>query len=549
MKKYQRLFSVLMIITLLFPSIQSPIKAAEGDEENERDIPDMTLGDWSFDDFGSNTGDDKNPDTIIHDDGSVTLEASGGKISSSVDGISFYNQEIPADTNFEISTTATVHHFGANNQVSFGLMLRDELGDHRQSDGHESNYVAVGALDQSLKGFYKQDSQTKLDAFASVIPSAEDVYDLKIKKSGDTYVVSVDGNESDPITLDHIFSGNLSLGAYVARDTEVTFSDLEINVDERTVESLHVDSEQMKTEYLKGEDLDLSDLEVTAEFSDGSSESVSEDDYIVTGFDSSDVGSHVITVHYNGQTADIEIDIVDLTVTQLDIKYYPAKQQYYQGDVFDPQGLVVIATYNDGYQTEELTQDQYDFVIDGDIVDPDAFVFEKAGEIPVTISSTNNPDETTTFNVDVRDTEITDLDIRSKPEKTTYFIDDALDLAGLSVYAVYGEDEVKLTQDDYTISGFDSSSTGDQTITVSHKNESATFTVTVKEKEVEAIEVTEYPKTTYQIGDDFDAEGLVVSKVYDNGEQEAYTAYHVDASAFDSTEPGTYDIEIGRAHV
>src|SRR5690625_8042366 len=93
MKKYQRLFSVLMIITLLFPSIQSPIKAAEGDEENERDIPDMTLGDWSFDVFGSNTGDDKNPDPIIHDDGSVTLEASGGKISSSVDGISFRSEE------------------------------------------------------------------------------------------------------------------------------------------------------------------------------------------------------------------------------------------------------------------------------------------------------------------------------------------------------------------------------------------------------------------------------------------------------------------------
>src|SRR5699024_3554349 len=185
--------------------------------------------------------------------------------------------------------------------------------DHRDSDGHESNYVAVGALDQSLKGFYKQDSQTKLDAFDSVIPSSEDVYDLKIKKSGDTYVVSVDGHESDPITLENIFTEDLTLGMYVARDTEVTFSNTEINVDERTVESLYLDSEQMKTEYLKGESLDLSDLEVTAEFSDGSSESVSEDDYIVTGFDSRNVGSQIITIHYNGQNADIEIDIIDLT--------------------------------------------------------------------------------------------------------------------------------------------------------------------------------------------------------------------------------------------
>src|SRR5690625_7319818 len=104
MKKYQRLFSVLMIITLLFPSIQTaPIKAAEEDETNEVDMPDMALGDWSFDVFGSNTGDDKNPDPIIHDDGSITLEASGGKISSSVDGISFYSQETAGDTSCESS--------------------------------------------------------------------------------------------------------------------------------------------------------------------------------------------------------------------------------------------------------------------------------------------------------------------------------------------------------------------------------------------------------------------------------------------------------------
>src|SRR5699024_5030996 len=147
-------------------------------------------------------------------------------------------------------------------------------------------------------------------------------------------------------------------------------------------------------------------------------------------------------------------------------------------------------------------------------------------------------------NVVVSDAELTDLDIRSEPETTNYLSDDTRDLAGLSVYAVYGEDEVRLTQDDYTISGFDSASAGDQTITVSHKDKTATFTVTVKEKEVEAIAVTEYPKTTYQLGDDFDEETIFISKVYDNGEQEAYTAYHVDTSAFDSTKPGTYEISI-----
>src|SRR5690625_6381035 len=95
----------------------------------------------------------------MNDDGSVTIEANGGKISSSVDGISFYHKKVSSGANFEISTKATVHKFGADNQVSFGLMLRDGIGEHRSSEGHEANYIAVGGLDQSIRGFYKRSEE------------------------------------------------------------------------------------------------------------------------------------------------------------------------------------------------------------------------------------------------------------------------------------------------------------------------------------------------------------------------------------------------------
>src|SRR5690625_6467015 len=44
----------------------------------------VDLGDWDFNVFGDNTNDDRNPDLAMNDDGSVTIEANGGKISSSV---------------------------------------------------------------------------------------------------------------------------------------------------------------------------------------------------------------------------------------------------------------------------------------------------------------------------------------------------------------------------------------------------------------------------------------------------------------------------------
>ena len=62
----------------------------------------VDLGDWEFSVFGDNTSDDRNPDPTVHEDGSVTLTAAGGKISSSVDGISFYHKELPSKANFEI---------------------------------------------------------------------------------------------------------------------------------------------------------------------------------------------------------------------------------------------------------------------------------------------------------------------------------------------------------------------------------------------------------------------------------------------------------------
>ena len=182
-------------------------------------------------------------------------------------------------------------------------MVRDEIGEHRNSSGHESNYVAVGGLDQSVKGFYKHGTQTKLNPFDSNIPTPGSEYDLTIKKSGDTYVVSVNGEDSEPLILEDLFSDEVFVGIYVARDTEVTFSDTEIKVDNRAVESLFVDSTNMKTDYLVGEALDVTGLVVTAEFSDGSSEVVSDKDYIVTGFDNSVIGTNTITINYNGVSA------------------------------------------------------------------------------------------------------------------------------------------------------------------------------------------------------------------------------------------------------
>jgi hypothetical protein len=514
----------------------------------------IDLGDWEFSAFGSNTSADKNPDPVLNDDGSVSLKATGGKVASGDEGMSFYYKEVPADANFEIKTKATVDSFNSNsgistpNQKSFGLMLRNEVGEHGDSSTQTTDYVAVGALDTVMKGYYKQDgAQSKFDPFANAnMPATGEEYDLTIRKSGDTFVVTVN-DQSETVTLGNLLNDTAYVGFYVARDAEVTYSEFDIHVDSRKVTGLSVDTSEMKTEYLQGEKLNLEGLKVTAEFSDGSTSVLSQNDYIVMGFDSSEVGTNTITINYNGVTKTIDLKINDLQVTGLDIKYFPAKTTYYKGDAFDPQGFVVVADYENGFKSAELSKDQYSFLISGEEIAAGEYIFESAGTVEVTVRSTETPETTTSFEVTVSDAAMKELEIRQAPVKTLYFLGDELDLAGLSLYAAYSDGQsVRLMAGEFQVSDLDTTTPGERVVTLTHKGVSTSFDVTVKEKELEAIEVTNYPKTTFFKGDDFESTGLVVSKVYDNLDREVLSEqdYSVDSSAFNSSDSGTYEINI-----
>ena len=76
------------------------------------------------------------------------------------------------------------------------------------------------------------------------------------------------------------------------------------------------------------------------------------------------------------------------------------------------------------------------------------------------------------------------------PTKTEYIQGDELDLSGLTVKAVYSDGSSKeIAAGDYTVSGYDPNTVGEQTVTVTYEDKTADFTVTVQAKE----EPTETP--------------------------------------------------------
>ncbi len=102
------------------------------------------------------------------------------------------------------------------------------------------------------------------------------------------------------------------------------------------MESIEITSPPDKTEYVKGEELDLTGLVVTAIFSDGTEIEIT--DYSVSGYDKDIAGEQTITVTYEGKTATFTVTVTDMQDDEDDKDEDPVKT----GDSFSPIFLTLL---------------------------------------------------------------------------------------------------------------------------------------------------------------------------------------------------------------
>ena len=135
--------------------------------------------------------------------------------------------------------------------------------------------------------------------------------------------------------------------------------------------------------------------------------------------------------------------------------------------------------------------------------------------------------------------------VASEPTKKNYFDGDEFDPAGLSVKAVYNTGEEDLAATDYQLSGFDSTTAGEKTVTVTFQTFTATFKVTVAEVVLQSIRVAANPtKVAYYQGEEFDAAGIQVKAAYNNGSERDVAAADLAFSGFDGNNPGEQTITV-----
>lgn len=141
------------------------------------------------------------------------------------------------------------------------------------------------------------------------------------------------------------------------------------------------------------------------------------------------------------------------------------------------------------------------------------------------------------------DVVIASITVSKMPDKTTYYQKELFDKTGLEISGTTSTGET-VSVTNYELSGFDSSSAGTKTITVTASGKTATFEIAVSEASITAISVTTMPtKVNYHIGKEFDSTGIAVTATVSDGNVIDVTK-DCTYSGFDSSSPKQCEITV-----
>ena len=304
-----------------------------------------------------------------------------------------------------------------------------------------------------------------------------------------------------------------------------------VTVTAATLESLKIDNLPSKTTYLLNEEFDGTGLEVSAVYSDGETQAITE--YAVTGFDSTAANDSLkVLVEYGGKTAEFTVKVIDKSVKSLEIVSKPTKTTYYEEDSFDPAGLSVKVTYNDG--TSEYTESYTSNF--------DEVVASAGTDKTVTLTFGK---KTAEFKITVLQAEAEFITVTALPAKTTYYKNEEFDPEGMTVVAMLKNGTSKVITEYTTNFREIAGSTGKKLCLVTYQECVASFFVLIEPLPAKPVrlEITKKPAKLvyYKTGEKLNLDGMVVEMVYNNnGKEEKEVVEDYTTRGFDSS---TYGIK------
>ena len=439
-----------------------------------------------------------NTGTLLFKDESV---ASGETIETSCDSLFYYVGNSGGATNGQIKVTALEVTYSATTPTARALENIEISGSYPTSFFVDDDFSSSGLI---TTAYFSNGLHTQVEPEFSG-------YDMS--KAGN-YTVTVSYTENKVTKSD---SYSITVSEVVP--TEIVLSGT------------------YDTTFIEGTAFNYEGLVITCKYNNNTEKTVTPTS--VTGYDSSKLGSQTITVTYVEKgvtlTKTYEVTVTAAVPDSLEIIQEPTKTDYFVGDTFSGAGIVAKCTLNNGS------------IIDvSDEVTFSGYNMSNAGKQTVTVSYTDG-DKTVndTYSIEVTAILLESIEITSDPDKLEYYVGDELDTTGLVVEASYNNSDSKTVQPT-ELSGYDMSVAGNQTVTVTYKeneiSKTDTFGITVTAVEVSSIELSGNVKTSYFTGDEFTSQGLVVTAVYNNGNREQVSPTKIDC--YDMSAAGNQTVTV-----
>ena len=275
-----------------------------------------------------------------------------------------------------------------------------------------------------------------------------------------------------------------------ATNGQIFTAPLKITLNNATI-SISMKQQPSKTEYGYGDTIDLSGGKITVTKENGDTEEkvLTDSGVTVTEIDGSSIDLSKVTfgddntttknlkVTYDGKETSFTIKVIN-KVTKINVHTTP-KTNYNVNDTLDlttdgtTPGEILVTRQTGVAEVVKLTDSRVN------VTGFDSSV--EHTNLPLTVTFTENGvNQKATYNVDVKDT-VTSVTLKVVPNKTEYKYNEELDVTGGEIEITKGSGTTTINLDSSMVSGYDKTTLGEQTLTITYGGQTVTYEVTVKD--------------------------------------------------------------------
>ena len=366
-------------------------------------------------------------------------------------------------------------------------------------------------------------------------------------------VVKDSGTTTIPVTASMIKAGTYDPTTLGEQTVTIKYGDKEVDCKVKVNDYIKgvVITPPSKITYKYNEDLDLSDakISITMASNQTTPNVIPVTSAMISGYNKTTLGAQTVTITYadaegNTHTQTFGVTVVD-QVSSITLVDNGFKKNYKYGDNLDLTGLSLKVTTDSGNTT-------YVPVTAGMVSGYDPTQLGNQ-TLNITYDGVVN-----TVSVNVVDY-VKDITLNA-PTKNEYKIGESLDLTGGSISEVMASgatgNTIALTPG--MITGFDSSTEGKKTLTVSYRKDGNTFNKTFQiavVNKIADVEIIAPTKTNYNYGENLNLAGGSVKVTKEDGTIQNIPLTSSMVSGYDKTKPGqqmvkvTYTDEENNQHV